>query len=118
MSRQESWKTTLACLDHPLLQVFQLLPSICFRYAESFIPCLSELVVKYTEETELLTALLAAMDSTFTVNGVLLSKKCRAVGRALGLSPSRLNLTLKPGAISLRGATLLFRHITHLHKLW
>ncbi|XP_036421378.1 uncharacterized protein LOC118804866 [Colossoma macropomum] len=96
----------------------QCLPYISqLRYAESFIPCLSELVVKYTEETELLTALLAAMDSTFIVNGVLLSKKCRAVGRALGLSPSQLNLTLKPRAISLRGAVLLFRHITHLHKL-
>ncbi|KAL6460696.1 hypothetical protein MHYP_G00306620 [Metynnis hypsauchen] len=96
----------------------QCLPFIShLRYAESLVPYLNELVVKYTRETELLTALLSAMDSTFTVNGVLSSKKCRAVGRALGLSPSRLNLTLKPRAISLRGAALLFRHITHLHKL-
>ncbi|KAL6460695.1 hypothetical protein MHYP_G00306610 [Metynnis hypsauchen] len=96
----------------------QCLPFISqLRYAESLVPYLNELVVKYTRETELLTALLSAMGSTFTVNGVLSSKKCRAVGRALGLSPSRLNLTLKPRAISLRGAALLFRHITHLQKL-
>ncbi|XP_017563602.1 uncharacterized protein LOC108433501 isoform X2 [Pygocentrus nattereri] len=96
----------------------QCLPFISqLRYAESLVPYLNELVVNYTRETELLTALFSAMDSTFTVNGVLSSKKCRAVGRALGLSPSRLNLTLKPRAISLRGAALLFRHITHLHKL-
>ncbi|XP_036421377.1 uncharacterized protein LOC118804865 [Colossoma macropomum] len=96
----------------------QCLPFISqLRYAESLVPYLNELVVDYTRETELLTALLSAMDSTFTVNGVLSNKKCRAVGRALGLSPSRLSLTLKPRAISLRGATLLFRHITHLHKL-
>ncbi|KAL7883452.1 hypothetical protein SRHO_G00011100 [Serrasalmus rhombeus] len=96
----------------------QCLPFISqLRYAESLVPYLNELVVNLTRETELLTALLSAMDSTFTVNGVLSSKKCRAVGRALGLSPSRLNLTLKPRAISLRGAALLFRHITHLHKL-
>ncbi|XP_036421379.1 uncharacterized protein LOC118804867 [Colossoma macropomum] len=96
----------------------QCLPFISqLRYAEYLVPYLSEVVVDYAEETELLTALLAAMKFTFTVNGVLSSEKCRAVGKALGLSPSRLSLTLKPQAISLRGATLLFRHITHLHKL-
>ncbi|KAI4904738.1 hypothetical protein NFI96_004192 [Prochilodus magdalenae] len=96
----------------------QCLPYISqLRYAESLVPYLSELVVSCAEETELVKALLAAMKFTFTVNGVLSSKKCRAVERVLGLTSSQLNLTLDPKAISLRGATLLFRHITHLHKL-
>ncbi|KAI4898556.1 hypothetical protein NFI96_017916, partial [Prochilodus magdalenae] len=96
----------------------QCLPYISqLRYAESLVPYLSELVVSLAEETELVKALLAAMKFTFTVNGVLSSKKCRAVERVLDLTSSQLNLTLDPKAISLRGASLLFRHITHLHKL-
>ncbi|XDV31882.1 hypothetical protein PO909_002815 [Leuciscus waleckii] len=63
------------------------------------------------------TPLLQALDFTVTLSGELPRSSCRSVGRVLGRSPSKLNLTLKTLAISLRGLKLLFKHITHLHKL-
>ncbi|KAK3507937.1 hypothetical protein QTP70_004389 [Hemibagrus guttatus] len=80
-------------------------------------PCLSKAVVDHTEDPELVRALLAAMDFIFIIDWVLTTRECRAVGKLLNLSDSKLKLTLKPKAISLRGARLLFRHITHLQKL-
>ncbi|XP_056612449.1 uncharacterized protein si:ch211-281l24.3 isoform X7 [Triplophysa dalaica] len=63
------------------------------------------------------TPLLQTVMFTVTLSGKLPSSTCRCVGRVLSLSPSTLNLTLKPQAISLRGVRSLFRHITHLQRL-
>ncbi|KAF4080786.1 hypothetical protein AMELA_G00175260 [Ameiurus melas] len=96
----------------------QCLPYIShLRCKEEFIPRLSKAVVDYTEDTELVRAFFAAMDFIFIIDWVLTTRECRAVRKVLRLSDSKLKLTLKPRAISLRGARLLFRHITHLQKL-
>ncbi|XP_053345652.1 uncharacterized protein LOC128515591 [Clarias gariepinus] len=87
------------------------------RCAERFIPRLSEAVVDCAEDTDVVRAFFTAMDFTFTIDWVLTTRECRAVRKVLNLSDSKLKLTLKPRAISLRGAGLLFRHITHLQKL-
>ncbi|KAF4080785.1 hypothetical protein AMELA_G00175250 [Ameiurus melas] len=97
----------------------QCLPYIShLRCEEEFlIPCLSKAVVDYAEDAELVRAFFAAMDFIFIIDWVLTTRECRAVRKVLRLSDSKLKLTLKPWAISLRGARLLFRHITHLQKL-
>ncbi|XP_053539897.1 uncharacterized protein LOC108272987 isoform X12 [Ictalurus punctatus] len=96
----------------------QCLPYISeLRCGENIIPRLSKAVVDYTEDTELVRAFFAAMDFIFVIHWVLTTRECRAVRKVLSLSDSKLKLTLKPRAISLRGARLLFRHITHLQKL-
>ncbi|XP_076145708.1 uncharacterized protein LOC143127880 [Alosa pseudoharengus] len=46
----------------------------------------------------------------------LYSRECRSLGRML-IVASKLDLTLTPQHISLRGVRLLFRGVTHLHKL-
>ncbi|XP_062372945.1 uncharacterized protein LOC134060303 [Sardina pilchardus] len=46
----------------------------------------------------------------------LFSRECRSLGRVLSVA-SKLDLTLTPKHISLRGVRLLFRGVTHLHKL-
>nr|XP_005157846.1 uncharacterized protein si:ch211-281l24.3 isoform X2 [Danio rerio] len=61
--------------------------------------------------------LLQALDCTITLSGKLPSSTCRSVGKVLGLSSSKLNLTLKPQAISIRGLKLLLRPIKQLQKL-
>lgn len=83
-----------------------------------FIPRLSKAVVDYAEDTESVRVFFAALDFVFIIDWVLTTRECRAVGKVLKLSDSKLKLTLKPRAISLRGARILFRHITHLQKLW
>ncbi|KAF4080772.1 hypothetical protein AMELA_G00175100, partial [Ameiurus melas] len=96
----------------------QCLPYIShLRCKEEFIPRLSKAVVDYTEDAELVRAFFAAMDFIFIIDWVLTTRECRAVRKVLLLSDSKLQLTLKPRAISLRGARLLFRHIKHLQKL-
>ncbi|KTF81620.1 hypothetical protein cypCar_00042427, partial [Cyprinus carpio] len=95
----------------------QCLPYISeLRRVEQFIPSLCK-VFGSRVEAEQVTPLLQALDFTVTLSGILPSSTCRSVGRVLGLSPSKLNLTLKPQAISVRGTRLLFRHIKHLQKL-
>ncbi|KAA0701773.1 hypothetical protein E1301_Tti016388 [Triplophysa tibetana] len=79
-------------------------PSVCKEFG---------LKVKRDQVTPLLQALMF----TVTLSGKLPSSTCRCVGRVLSLSPSKLNLTLKTQAISLRGVRSLFRHITHLKRL-
>ncbi|XDV11805.1 hypothetical protein PO909_000632 [Leuciscus waleckii] len=74
-------------------------------------------VVQLRENPELVTSLLEVLGSSVSLEGSLPSKSCRSVGRVLRFSSDRLNLTLKPKAISLRGTRLLFRHITHIHTL-
>ncbi|XP_076144698.1 uncharacterized protein LOC143127237 [Alosa pseudoharengus] len=46
----------------------------------------------------------------------LFSRECRSLGRVL-IVASKLDLTLTPQHISFRGVRLLFRGLTHLHKL-
>ncbi|XP_062391289.1 uncharacterized protein LOC134079124 [Sardina pilchardus] len=46
----------------------------------------------------------------------LFSRECRTLGRVLRVA-SKLDLSLTPKHISLRGVRLLFRGVTHLHKL-
>uniref|UniRef100_A0A9J7XVY0 Uncharacterized protein n=1 Tax=Cyprinus carpio carpio TaxID=630221 RepID=A0A9J7XVY0_CYPCA len=95
----------------------QCLPYISqLRNAEQFIPSLCE-VLGSRVKADQVTPLLQALDFTVTLSGKLPSSTCRSVGRVLGLSPSKLNLTLKPQAISFRGTRLLFKHIKHLQKL-
>ncbi|XP_051742450.1 uncharacterized protein LOC127508489 isoform X5 [Ctenopharyngodon idella] len=74
-------------------------------------------VVQLRENPDLVTLLLEVLDFSFSLEGSLSSKICRSVGRVLRSSADRLNLTLKPEAISIRGTRLLFRHITHIHTL-
>ncbi|KAK2864825.1 hypothetical protein Q7C36_003979 [Tachysurus vachellii] len=96
----------------------QCLPYIShLRCEEKLIPRLSKAVVDHAEDTELVRAFFAAMDFVLIIDWVLTTRECRAVRKLLNLSDSRLKLTLKPQAISLRGARLLFRHFTHLQKL-
>ncbi|XDV31880.1 hypothetical protein PO909_002815, partial [Leuciscus waleckii] len=95
----------------------QCLPYISqLRNAERFIPSLCK-VFGPRVKADQVTPLLQALDFTVTLSGELPRSSCRSVGRVLGRSPSKLNLTLKTLAISLRGLKLLFKHITHLHKL-
>ncbi|XP_056089447.1 uncharacterized protein LOC130069555 [Rhinichthys klamathensis goyatoka] len=74
-------------------------------------------VVELRENPELVTSLLELLGSSVSLEGSLPSKSCRSVGRVLRFSSDRLNLSLKPKAISIRGTRLLFRHITHIHTL-
>ncbi|XP_016103526.1 uncharacterized protein [Sinocyclocheilus grahami] len=98
----------------------------------SFLPCLpyisqlscSELclltlvkVVQYRENPELVTLLLEVLSFSLSLEGHLPSRTCRSVGRVLRFSSDRLNLTLKPKAVSLKGTRLLFRHIKNIHTL-
>ncbi|XP_058655232.1 uncharacterized protein LOC131554127 isoform X2 [Onychostoma macrolepis] len=86
------------------------------RNAERFIPSLCE-VFGPRVKADQVTPLLQALDFSITLSGKLPSSTCRSVGRVLGLSASKLNLTLKPQAISVRGLERLFKHIKHLQKL-
>ncbi|XP_067220518.1 uncharacterized protein [Chanodichthys erythropterus] len=95
----------------------QCLPYISqLRNAERFIPSLCK-VFGPRVKADQVTPLLQALDFTVTLSGKLPSSTCRSVGRVLGRSPSKLNLTLNTSVISLRGLKLLFKHITHLQKL-
>ncbi|XP_055766312.1 uncharacterized protein LOC129841973 [Salvelinus fontinalis] len=73
--------------------------------------------VRSREEDQQLASLLQALGSTLSLGGELPRKTCRSVGRVLGLCASRVDLTLTPSKISLKGATLLLRHESKLHKL-
>ncbi|XP_038843491.1 uncharacterized protein LOC120042761 isoform X2 [Salvelinus namaycush] len=73
--------------------------------------------VRSREEDQQLASLLQALGSTLSLGGELPRKTCRSVGRVLGLCASRVDLTLTPSKISLKGAALLLRHESKLHKL-
>ncbi|XP_028847007.1 uncharacterized protein LOC114796724 [Denticeps clupeoides] len=83
--------------------------------ADEFFPAVCKAVGP--RQVEQVTPLLQAMGFTLTLGGDLSSHCCRSVGRVLGLSASRLDLTLQPEHISLRGTRLIFKHIHTLHKL-
>ncbi|KAM9398436.1 uncharacterized protein ACWYII_031911 isoform 2-T2 [Salvelinus alpinus] len=73
--------------------------------------------VRSREEDQQLASLLQFLGSTLSLGGELPRKTCRSVGRVLGLCASRVDLTLTPSKISLKGAALLLRHESKLHKL-
>uniref|UniRef100_A0A673VN36 Uncharacterized LOC115191703 n=1 Tax=Salmo trutta TaxID=8032 RepID=A0A673VN36_SALTR len=73
--------------------------------------------VRSREDAQQLASLLQALGSTMSLGGQLPRKTCRSVGRVLGLCASRVDLTLTPSQISLIGASLLFTHVSQLHKL-
>ncbi|KAK7175303.1 hypothetical protein R3I93_002262 [Phoxinus phoxinus] len=74
-------------------------------------------VVQLRENPELVTLLLEVLGSSVSLEGSLPGETCRSVGRVLRFSSDRLNLSLKPKAISRRGTRHLFRNITHIHTL-
>ncbi|XP_041925064.1 uncharacterized protein LOC121689383 [Alosa sapidissima] len=65
---------------------------------------------------EELTLLVKFLDFNLKIGGDLYSSKCRSLGRVLSWVASRLDLTLTPEHISLRGVRLLIRGVNH-HKL-
>ncbi|XP_036809908.1 uncharacterized protein LOC110498597 isoform X5 [Oncorhynchus mykiss] len=73
--------------------------------------------VRSREDAQLLASLLQALGSTLSLGGQLPRKTCRSVVRVLGLCASRVDLTLTPSKMSLKGASLLFTHVSQLHKL-
>ncbi|GAA6091644.1 uncharacterized protein LOC113650481 [Tachysurus ichikawai] len=105
-------RSLLQCLPY----ISQLRICVCEENSW-LIPSLSKAVVDHAEDTELVKAFFAAMDFVLIIDWAVTTRECRAVRKLLNLSDSRLRLTLKPRAISLRGARLLLRHITHLQKL-
>nr|XP_055053216.1 uncharacterized protein LOC129438506 isoform X1 [Misgurnus anguillicaudatus] len=95
----------------------QCLPYISqLKNADKYIPSLCKVFGPKVNRDEV-TPLLQALGFTVTLSEKLPSSTCRCVGRVLSISSSKLNLTLKPQAISIRGVRRLFRHITHLQKL-
>uniref|UniRef100_A0A8C1UWA8 NACHT domain-containing protein n=1 Tax=Cyprinus carpio TaxID=7962 RepID=A0A8C1UWA8_CYPCA len=103
--------------ESEMISLLQCLPYISQLSCSEL--CLLTLVkvVQYRENPELVTLLLEVLGFSFSLEGHLPSKTCRSVGRVLPFSSDRLNLTLKPKAISLKGTRLLFRHIKNLHTL-
>uniref|UniRef100_A0A8C1UV44 NACHT domain-containing protein n=1 Tax=Cyprinus carpio TaxID=7962 RepID=A0A8C1UV44_CYPCA len=103
--------------ESEVMSLLQCLPYISQLSCSEL--CLLTLVkvVQYRENPELVTLLLEVLGFSFSLEGHLPSKTCRSVGRVLPFSSDRLNLTLKPKAISLKGTRLLFRHIKNLHTL-
>ncbi|XP_029919537.1 uncharacterized protein LOC115367766 [Myripristis murdjan] len=72
--------------------------------------------VRSTEVAQL-ASLLRLMGFTLVLTGELPRKTCRSVGRVLGLCGSSVDLILTPSKISLKGASLIFRHTAQLHSL-
>ncbi|XP_038837217.1 uncharacterized protein LOC120034685 [Salvelinus namaycush] len=73
--------------------------------------------VRSREDAQQLASLLQALGSTLSLGDQLPRKTCRSVVRVLGLCASRVDLTLTPSKISLKGASLLFTYVSQLHKL-
>ncbi|XP_071264671.1 uncharacterized protein [Salvelinus alpinus] len=73
--------------------------------------------VRSREDAQQLASLLQALGSTLSLGGQLPRKTCRSVVRVLGLCAFRVDLTLTPSKISLKGASLLFTRVSQLHKL-
>ncbi|XP_051283536.1 uncharacterized protein LOC127378593 isoform X11 [Dicentrarchus labrax] len=73
--------------------------------------------VRSREDEEQLSSLLQLLGYTLQLTGELHTGTCRSVGRVLRLCGSDVDLILKPRKMSVRGASLLFRHTTQLHSL-
>lgn len=89
---------------------------VFFRCSEQ---CLLTIVkaVQLRENPQLVTSLFEVLDFSLSLRSHLPSKTCRSVGSFLRFYSDRLDLTLKPKAVSVRGTRLLFRHITNINTL-
>ncbi|XP_055743820.1 uncharacterized protein LOC129826775 [Salvelinus fontinalis] len=72
---------------------------------------------KYREQAQHFAALFQAHGFTLSLGGELPRQTCTSVGRILALCTSGVKLGLTPSKISLRGASILFRHPLRLHNL-
>uniref|UniRef100_A0A8C7SUR9 RING-type E3 ubiquitin transferase n=2 Tax=Oncorhynchus mykiss TaxID=8022 RepID=A0A8C7SUR9_ONCMY len=72
---------------------------------------------KNREQAEQFAALFQAHGFTLSLGGELPRQTCTSVGRILALCTSGVKLGLTPSKISLRGASILFRHPLMLHNL-
>ncbi|XP_029504323.2 uncharacterized protein LOC115119613 isoform X2 [Oncorhynchus nerka] len=72
---------------------------------------------KNREQAEQFAALFQAHGFTLSLGGELPRQTCTSVGRILALCTSGVKLCLTPSKISLRGASILFRHPLQLHNL-
>ncbi|XP_029619675.1 uncharacterized protein LOC115200622 isoform X3 [Salmo trutta] len=72
---------------------------------------------KNREQAQHFAALLQAHGFTLSLGGELPRQTCTSVGRILALCASGVKLGLTPCKISLRGASILFRHPLMLHNL-
>uniref|UniRef100_UPI0037E98107 protein NLRC5-like n=1 Tax=Semicossyphus pulcher TaxID=241346 RepID=UPI0037E98107 len=77
----------------------------------------TNLSARSREEAEQLVSLLQLLGFSLLLTGEVHSKTCRSVGTVLRLCGSKVDLTLTPRKMSVRGASLLFRHTTQLHSL-
>ncbi|XP_041658327.1 uncharacterized protein LOC121519615 isoform X2 [Cheilinus undulatus] len=84
---------------------------------EFFQDVCTSISVRSRDETEQLVHLLQLLGFTLHLSGKLTSKTCKTVGRVLGLCGSDVDLNLTPRVMSVRGASLLFRHVKTLHSL-
>ncbi|XP_063076102.1 uncharacterized protein LOC134466138 [Engraulis encrasicolus] len=69
------------------------------------------------ERLQELDKLFQTLNYTLSLEKDLHSSKCKSVGQALAWIGSKLDLTLTPDHISLRGVKLMFRKVRCLHKL-
>ncbi|KAL1279206.1 hypothetical protein QQF64_025879, partial [Cirrhinus molitorella] len=107
LSEEESkMKSFLQCLQH----ISQL------RCSEECMLTLVK-VVQLSQNPELVTSLFEVLDFSLSWERHLSNKTCRSVGRFLRFSSDRLEVKLKPKAVSVRGTRLLFRHITNIQTL-
>ncbi|KAM9463350.1 uncharacterized protein ACWYII_009089 isoform 3-T6 [Salvelinus alpinus] len=72
---------------------------------------------KNREQAQHFAALFQAHGFTLSLGGELPRQTCTSVGRILALCTSGVKLGLTPSKISLRGASILFRHPLMLHNL-
>ncbi|KAM9328489.1 uncharacterized protein KZ484_019878 [Pholidichthys leucotaenia] len=77
----------------------------------------SSIFVRSREEVQQLESLLQLLGFQLLLTGELSRRTCSSVGRVLRLCGSKVDLTLRPSRMSVRGAVLLFRHTAQLHSL-
>ncbi|KAG7235520.1 hypothetical protein INR49_002566 [Caranx melampygus] len=77
----------------------------------------SSISVQSRQEVKQLASLLQLLGFTLHLTGELQRKTCRTVGTVLRLCSSKVDLTLTPSKVSIRGLSLLFRSTTQLHSL-
>nr|XP_020503460.1 uncharacterized protein LOC109994455 isoform X2 [Labrus bergylta]XP_020503475.1 uncharacterized protein LOC109994455 isoform X3 [Labrus bergylta] len=102
-------RSFLQCLPH--------ISQLSCSQPEFFQLVCTSVSVRSRDEAETLVPLLRLLGFTLQLTGTLLSKTCKSVGRVLGLCGSRVDLILTPRMMSVRGASLLFRHTKKLHSL-
>ncbi|XP_060893276.1 uncharacterized protein LOC132973737 isoform X2 [Labrus mixtus] len=102
-------RSFLQCLPH--------ISKLSCSQPEFFQLVCTSVSVRSRDEAETLVALLRLLGFTLQLTGKLHSKTCKSVGRVLGLCGSRVDLILTPRMMSVRGASLLFRHTKKLHSL-